>query len=328
MDPELVEKFVVLYLKSQNLKYKVKDRIYTITLDKTHEHWFGTKELVCTFDQAHTRRTKKITLLGPASAIVQTMLARYADKIVFTSLKLPKSKHLLLEVNERIVELQKKGAKYMISELDGVAHFALLEMTINTAHEKTTKLLPLFSFAGQVLIAHEIEKTDLEYTPLEISYKKPLQEIMAHLPTLLNDTLNQFEIKHENDMKELMRILTEHSENQYCEIQKKEDEILQKIDELKDKSLTVASFDTRHEIDLKIKELRKKHAALLEKNQVVRNQIKVDFDKEIAALQKRELSVTTRLAVFAKIITPYFEIKWSDNETHYYLPLLQTFLRK
>ena len=144
---------------------------------------------------------------------------------------------------------------------------------------------------------------------------------------IMQESLAHAEQKHEQDMKELMRILTEHSENQYRELQKKEDEILNKIEELKEKSVKAASFDTRHDLDLKVKELRKKHSKQIENNQETRIQIKQDFDKEISSLKKRELNAATRVVAYATIKAPYFKIQWSDKELDYYLPLLGHFVK-
>ncbi len=326
MDPEHLEKFVVLYLKSHNLKYKIKNRIYTISLDKAHERWFGSKELTCTFDQS-LARTKKIILLGAGNSIVQTMLAAYTDKVVFTSLTLPKDKQFLLDVNDKLSEHPKKGIKYMITEEFGTMEYVLFEVAISTAHEKNTSLNPLLLFQDHVLSAPGVEKTSLLDEPRDINYHEQLQKMVAELPMIMQESLAHAEQKHEQDMKELMRILTEHSENQYRELQKKEDEILNKIEELKEKSVKAASFDTRHDLDLKVKELRKKHSKQIENNQEARTQIKQDFDKEISSLKKRELNTTTRVVAYATIKAPYFKVQWSDKEADYYLPLLGHFVK-
>lgn len=161
MNPQQLETFFVLYLQEKKIEYKIKDRIYTVKLDKTHQKWFSLKELVCTFDQ-NLARQKKCILLGIGTAIFDTMLTQYTNTSVVGHFKIKKNKKDLLDVNERLAELNKPGIKYTITEDETTAEYFLFQTTIQSAKEKKTVITPLIILEKSIGVAQELSTQLLE----------------------------------------------------------------------------------------------------------------------------------------------------------------------
>ena len=329
MNPEQLEQFFVTYLNEHHLQYKVKERIYTVTLDKTHQKWYNLKELTCTFDP-NIARQKKCLLLGVGNVILDSMLTQYTNKIAISHLKIKKDKKNLLEVNDKLLELNKPGIKYTISEQEGIGYYALCQTTINSAKEKKTLITPILLLNNTITLATNIESNQfnqLEIINKDIQIGSEINTILKQLPQTLHSEIEIAQKNHEQELKEYESIRTEHSEDQYKDLQKKEDEILAKIEETKEKSITASSFNMRNELELKIKELRKKHTSLLEKHKELREQIKQEFDKQLSELKHQELTLQTKIVAYAQIELSYFLIEYKDKGAFYYIPAIKEFVR-
>ena len=316
MDPDIAEKFFRSYLNEQGLKFTVKGRVYTVKLDRTHKKWYDTEVLTCTFD-TKVAKEKKIELLGVGNMIFDSMIAQYVDDVLVANLRI-KGDHEegLMEVNERLHELDKGKAVYRIDEEQRVGHFILFEVAIKTAHNKRRISVPLILLGDAVIPAEGFERNDFEMVEEDVRAGDVIEDGLAKLPYLLKGDLDDAEKEHHKDMEELIRIQTTHCEDQYTELQKKENMLLHKMEEERQKTISASSFAAKNKANDRIKELKRKHTELVEKN------------KQIEDLRMRELSVDAKVLSIAKIEFPVYVVGFEDNESYYYVPAVKRFQKR
>ena len=326
MDPQKIEEFVLTYCDEHKLKYTEKNRIYTIILNAAHKKWFNTKELVVTFDP-NIPKNKKIQLIEITSPILHTLTANYVTRIPFTSLTYPKTKDQLLDANEKLLDLPKKGLKHLLEEEQQIAHYFCLELTYQTSEGTKTKLISILNVNGN---CHNIKEIELEKTKKNskpLKFHETLTKTIEKLPLTIKSELDTIEEKHSQKLHELSEIREDNSDEKYKELQKKEDNLLFKMEELKDKSVRASSFDVRRNCEEKIRELKKKHQELIEKNKITREEIKAEFDKEKTQTTRREVRVDIHIQAIAAIDMPVIISTFEDKEKYMYIPIIKEFVK-
>ncbi len=332
MDSEKIEQFVLTYCTEHKLKYSQKNRIYTITLNAAHQKWFGEKELNITFDQ-NLPKSKKIHLIDATSSILHTLTANYITRTTVTSLIFPKTKHQLLDANEKLLELPKKGIKYHLEVVSTTAQYLFTELTVIGSNGAKTTLIPILHIQKSNLLQTNIttcaKNIDLDHTIQgkdTINCQTQINEIILNIPTSCKKELDVIEEQHQEKVTELASITQDNSIDKYTELQQKEDAIINKIEELKEKSVRASNFDTRRNCDDKIRELKKKHQELVEKNKTIRESIKKEFDKEQTEITKRDLIGEMVIQAYATIEMPMIIANFEDNDQWVYLPILNQFI--
>lgn len=324
-----MEKFFVSYIKENNLDYKIKDRVYTVKLDKLHKKLYSTEddELKCTFD-ANIAKKRGAELIGLGTFIFDSMISKYSGEINISNLEVPFDDNDILDVNDKIKDLN-KTCRYMIDEKDEVTNFIAFETTINTANNKQT-------ISNQILITKEIvvEAKDFENNQFKSIKEdlsiddKSIDKGLKFIEKIHKSEINKYEKEHYKDMEELKRIQTTHAEDQYKELQEEEDQALNKIEEAKSNAISASSFDTKDKWNTKAKQLKQKHEKLVEANKKKREKIKQDFDKQISELECRELNVNVKITSYANVKMHFFKVNFDDGDVFYYFPTLKQFFKK
>jgi hypothetical protein len=323
VNPELVEQFFKGYLDENKLKYSMKSNVYRVELDKTHQKWYNLQNLKCTFDPLSAKK-EFIELIQPGNFIFDSMVSRYGDEVVVSNLKIYEDKQDLIKVNEKLEDLGKKGIKYNISEEQDVGSYILFEVTVNTANHTQRFSLPLLVMGKKTISAENFAAAN--FVLVEDKFKvEGVEQALGQITKLIGTDLKKAEKEHNKDMKELIEIQRQHAENQYYELQKEEDKILNKVDELENKAVEVSSFSTKDKLIHQAKSLKKKHKKLAEKNKTKRKEIESLFDKQIEELKTRELNVEAKVLALAKLDFPYFSVKFDDAEEFHYFSFLEKF---
>ncbi len=332
MDSEKIEQFVLTYCTEHKLKYTQKNRIYTITLNAAHQKWFGEKELQITFDP-NIPKSKKIHLIDATSQILHTLTANYITRTPATSLIYPKTKQQLLDANEKLLELPKKGIKYHLEEKFATAHYIFGELTIIGSNGPKTTLIPILHIQKSEALQNSItscaKTLDFAHTTQgknKVDCSEIIQNLITSLPKSCQAELATIEEEHQEKVTELSTITQDNSADKYQELQQKEDAILNKIEELKEKSVRASNFDTRRNLDDKIRDLKKKHQELVEKNQAIREKIKQEFDKEKKEITSRDLKGELTVQAYAQIDIPIIIANFEDQSQWVYLPIIHKFI--
>ncbi len=326
MNSEKIAQFVLMYCNEHKLKYTKKDRIYTIKLNSAHQKWFETKELNITFDP-NMPKSKKIQFIDSTSKILQVLTANYITRVPFTSLTYSKKKHQLLDANERVLDLPKKGITCVFEEKQITAYYFLLELTYQTSQGTKSKLIEVLNTANQVTIVDEIELEEAKKNNKPVTYNNVLRITLEHLPKILQNDLESIEEEHLEKVGELATITQDNSEEKYKELQIKEDTLLFKMEELKEKSIRASSFDTRRNLDDKIRDLKKKHQELVEKNKITREEIRSEFEKEKTQFTKRETKIEVEVQSVCELDMPIIQANFQDGDIYYYVPIIGKFIK-
>ncbi|GEM_PF-5221507 len=326
MDQELYERFFLLYLKEYNLKYKVKDRIYTVEFDSLHQRKFGLKMFVCTFD-INMAQKKKVECLGVGHFMFDLMIAQCIDGPVYSHLQVPSQKADLLDVNEKISEI-KKGVSFRIEEGSEEMNYALFEVVLESANSRKTIILPLLQAKSFTTTAEDFERCEVVQLKEKIEIESSLKQGAKEIPSQISQELKEMEKKHEDEMKDLLSIQTKHSEDKYTELKKEEDNLRYKMEEAKSKAVEATTFAAKDKWMHKIKELKRKLDEVVEKNRKGRGEIKETFNQQMTHLKRRDFSVQAQVIAFAKVMMSYFKVKFNDNSTYYYLPALKKFVEE
>lgn len=326
VNPELFEQFFKGYLEENKLKYSVKNNVYIVKLDKTHQKWYNLPNLKCTFDPLLAKKGF-VELIQPGNFIFDSMVSRYGDEVVVSNLKIYGDKQDLIKVNEKLEDLGKKGVRYNISEEQGVGSYILFEVTVNTANHTQRFSLPLLVMGKKTIYAENFAAAN--FVLVKDKFKvEGIEQALGQITKLIGTDLKKAENEHNKDMKELNEIQRQHAEDQYYELKKGENKIINKIDESENKAVKASSFSTRNRLIHQAKSLKKKHKKLVEKNKNKREEIKSLFDKQIEELKTRELNVEAKVLALAKLDFPYFSVKFDDGEDFYYLSFLEKFENK
>ena len=325
MNPERSELYVQLYFEEHKLEYKVKNKIYSIKLDKTHQKWYNRSNLVCTFDPIIAAK-EKIEHLQPGNFIFDSMVARYADITTIGSFNIPANKRDLLDVNEKLSELH-KTCRYTIEEIKAKGHFVLPEVIITTANHKYRWVIPQLILNNNVISAESLMKATFLKSQTPINFDEKITPLFTtFLQKELQKDLTLAEKEHEQDMNDLVEIQRGHAENQYAELKQQEEKINTKIREIQDKSMNASSFSLRDKYNYEIKLLKKKGEELIEKNKEKRQEIKELFDHQMKELQSRELQSDVKIHALALIEMQVFTVSFTDGDVYWYLPSLQQFI--
>ena len=311
------ERFLIAYLKEYNLEYKVKNGVYKIEFDKQHQKWYDIKTLMCTF--IPNKATDKILLLEPGKYIFESMVSRNSD-FVIAKLKLPKNNDDLMELNEK---LPKTGVT--IDEKKDMASFVMFDVNISTANQKKKIVTQYLIIKNKALQINGFEEGNFEATN-EKNIVKNLEPALNQIKIDFVKEFDEADKIHEKDMKELINIQTQHSEDLYNELQNKENVILNKIQEARDNALLASQFSTKDKWNYKVKELKRKHTELIKKNLTKRETIKKEFDIQINQLERRDLNVEATLIAYAEVDLEYFSINYNDGKKEIYIPCLKRFL--
>ncbi len=332
MDPELITIFFETYLKEKKLEYTLKNRIYTIKLDKQHQRLYATPQLICTIDPNISQK-KNTSLVGKGTFLFESMVAPYTQEHVFTSLNIKTQKSDLLDVNNRLALTGKPAAmRYKIEELKEHATYLLYEATIQTAEEKTRHILPILIGSQWHIAAQGFEKANFELNTsknrTESNLSQSIKEGIKILPSILKKEITQAEQKHYNSFEKLQDIQTQNSEDLYKDLQRKELDLLNKIDEAKRKSIEASSFSVKRTWEDKARDLKKKLTELIEKNQQKRGKIKLEFGQQKTELEIRELALSVDVLAAATVEMTLFEVTFADGDVFYYVPAIHRFAKK
>jgi len=322
MDPESFEQFFIGYLEENRLDYSLKGGVYTVKLDKKHKKMYELDK--CTFDPLLAKNS--IQLLQPGNFVFDNIVTAYKE-LVISNLKIIKKNSNLMELNERLGELKKLGVPYKITEKQGVGEYIFFEINVKTANRKRIFLLPLLIFDDKVFSADKF--VNAEFRLVKEGFKvKSVKEALLQINRFIGKDLAKAEKEQNKDMGELLEIQRQHAEEQYKELKLQEDKILNRVEELNEKSLNASSFLSRDKYIHQAKSLKKKHLVLVKKNSEKREEIKKLFDKQIEELQTRELNVEANILALAKLDFPYFLIEFTDGDQFYYFGFLEKFEKK
>ncbi|MCB9362917.1 hypothetical protein H6504_05760 [Candidatus Woesearchaeota archaeon] len=325
MDSELAQRFFESYLDDNKLKYKVKDSIYVVKLDRDHKRWWDMAELKCTFDQ-RTAKEKNIQLMGVGSFIFDSMVSKYTSGLNLSNLSLPEHKQDLIELNDRLDELSKGSTSYMIEPVIGFGFYTMFEVVISGASQTDRFNVPLLFAQDQVFSAFGLERNKFEAVDMPLKdIDKDIEKAVEHLPIHLKAQLDEKEKEHDKAMNGLIRIQDEHVQSQYDELKQSEDNLQFKIDDAKNQVLDASSFSLKDKWNRKVKELERKLKLLVDKNNEKRRKIKDEFDAQQTTLDRRELSIDAKLLAYAKLEFPLFTVKYEDSDNYYYIPALRKF---
>ncbi|MBI2572845.1 hypothetical protein HYV86_03220 [Candidatus Woesearchaeota archaeon] len=328
MDPELISIFFETYLKEKKLEYNLKNRVYTIKLDKQHQRLYATPTLICTLDQNISQK-KNISLVAKGTFLFESMVVQYAQTHAFTSITIPSKKQDLLDANNHLPDTGKPASmKYKMEDLQENATYILYEVTIKTAQEKNRIILPLLIGPHWHLRAEGFEKAEMSVSKKELSLRAALEKSIQLLPKILEKELAQAQEKHYESFENLKDIQTQHSEDLYKDLQRKEQDLMNKIDDAKRKSVEASSFTTKKTWEDKARDLKKKLAELIEKNKEKREQIKEEFGQQKTQLDLRELAVNVQVLAAASVDIVTYQVSFADGNIFYYIPALQKFVKK
>jgi hypothetical protein len=326
MDLEQLETFFKLYLDEAGLKYKLKERIYRIILDKEHKKLFGSTTLAVTFD-APTAKKIGVQLIGIGTFIFDALVVKYTQGMVAGNVEVPHNKRAILDVDERLPDLKREGQDYNIEESTADAIYVLFEIRISTAKRKMRRVVPILQTKEGCYDGTGFEKANMKLIKKEFKPKAEIEKAITCVPALLGAELTDAEKEHDTDMKELLAIQEAHCQEKYKEIQLEEDKVKSKILEMEDKAVSANSFDSQANYSHKVKTLKTKLEKLVKKNEKKRETIKQDSDRERLAVKQRELSVTADILSVVKVDNlQTFIVKYKDA-SFTYIPILGRFLQ-
>ncbi len=327
MDPETLERFFVTYLKENDLDFTLKNRIYTIKFDKVHKKWFDKEKYACTFDPKIAKENG-VPLIGVGTFLFDSMVARYVDKVMVSNLRLPSHEEDIMEVNERLGDLKKEVALKIIEPRQEKGVFILFELLLQTAQRKQRMNVPVLVMEKMVIQAQGFECNAFEAVSEDVRIVDEVDKGVAALPTLLGETLEKALKEHEVRTEEQTDMQMQHNEDLYKELQKKETELLYKIEDMRQKMLSASSFATKNMCNLKMRELQRKLEELVIKNKEKRATIQEVFKTEMKDIEKRDVHISAKVLCYAKVEFPLFEVSFQDGETYSYLPCLKKFFKK
>ena len=328
MDAEILEKFFINYLEHSNLEYVIKNRIFTVKLDKMHKKLYSQEDdLVCTFDM-NVSKKKKVLLLGLGNFIVDSIIGKYSNDVVISSVNIPKSDDDILGVNEKLPNL-KNRSKYLITEISEDCVYILFETNIKSAHDNSNISNNVLITKNGTFDAKNIFNSSFEDSTREVIInEKIINSGIKFVQDINSECLDTFEYVHYEDMKELKTIQEDHANNQYKELVLLEDNLRFKIKEARSKSVGASNFDVKAKWNDNVKKLKVKYEKLLLTNKNKRDKIKKLFDKQMIDLEKRELDVCVKVKIYADISMRYFHIGFEDGKEYYYFPFLKNFIEK
>jgi hypothetical protein len=321
VDPELIEQFFKLYLDENKIDYALNKEIYTVKRKTKQKHFELNK---FTFNPRAV--TKTIQLIQPGNSILDSAVSKYGS-LTISNLKITHKKNDILELNEKLFELNKQNVSYKIEECTGHGQYILFELIVNTVKHRKILSIPLLIFNNQKILAEQF--VNANFTLIKKSFEiKKIKQALAQITNFSTPKLEKAEKEHKKDMEELLEIQFKHAENQYAELKKQEDKLLNKINDLHENSLSAASFSLKNKYSHQKKSLKKKHELLIKKNKTKRNNIKKLFDKQMEELKTKKLNVESNIIALAKVEFNYFLIKFADKEEFYYFSFLKKFEKK
>ena len=326
MDLELAEEFFVDYLKKKKLDYEKKDRIYVVKLDRVHKRWYDTEFLRCTFDNK-VAKEKNVALLGVGNIIFDSMLTQYLDHKYFSNLRIKKDTNALMDVNERLHELDKDSVSYKIDTKDINAVYFFFNIVVKSAKQKQSFQVPLFFINGKFISGQGFEHASVEDRKEPLKVGSEISLAIDEIPNQIQKELDEIQKEHEKEMKELNNIKMEYSDQKYIEIQKKEKKMKKKIEDLRERSLNARNFATRKKYVDQIKTQERKLKEFQDANKDKKAEIKEEFGEQSKDIDKRDIFVEADLIAYARVDMQIFTINFEDGDSYYYIPAVKRFIK-
>lgn len=319
------ELFLKLYLEEHKLRYKLKNEIYTIRLDTVHKKWFNSNELKLTFNPKV--KDKKIILVANGSSLINTLLMQHLDMVPISSLKIKEDKEGLIELNERLSEINKFNALYQIDEKRSICVFSYFEVIVNTAKKKEIFKKPLLEIEDKIIDATGIESSTFLDRDSKLDPRKRHIKLLDELSKILKPELDKLWVSHSKDMEELIEIQYAYNDQSFNELEKKETFFYERIKNLESDKVSATTFDRQANLANDIKSLKNRYKKLIEENKVKRLKITKESEVQIEALKNRELNIEVNILAYAEIDMSYYEIKYENNEVYLFIPCLHKFVK-
>ncbi|MBT3407878.1 hypothetical protein HOC99_02020 [Candidatus Woesearchaeota archaeon] len=319
MDLDIIEKFFLMYLKENKIEYEFKNKIYTVKFKKEDKQIYGT-EIKCTFDKK-TSEDNKINLIENGNFLLDNMIEKYNEKLFFSNLIVENQKEFIDDLDNKRNEIGKQNLSFSTEEKTEEFEYYLYEILLNSTsgREKIVKSLiynkNICVDADGIEISHLKENKEV----LEIKFQ---EEAGDELNNIIKNKITLFEKKHFEKINELSKIIVEHSEERYKELQQKEDKIRKDINKLREEIIRASTFNKKQTLTDKQKQLHKKLENLINKNKTKKAQLKKEHDFEQLALKSRDYSIHAKIIGVAKIKMPIFYTKYSDKSKYVYFPAL------
>ncbi|MFQ5474969.1 MAG: hypothetical protein ACE5DM_03985 [Candidatus Nanoarchaeia archaeon] len=323
MDPEQLERLFILYLKAHKINYEVKDRVFTVKFNKKDAELYGDK-LIGTFDTGVSQR-KKVVLLGNGHFVFDSIVSKSLASPLFANLTIPTDDDALIEVNERLHDVQNEGTQYYINELILTGLYGVFEVSLDSAAENRRIVRSLLVTDKFQTSAEKLENN--EFKSKRGEFEVDYNPFMKKLSEVLKKDLAEAEKEHDKKVAELVEIANAHAEAQYWEIQKEENIMRSKIDSTKDDAIRAATFDQKDKLNTKAKRLAQKLQKLIDKNEKRREPIKKSHDAEVAAIKKRKFGVEAKVLCLAQLEFQTFNVHFSDESDYYYIPAMKKFVK-
>lgn len=319
------ELFFKLYLEEHKLKYKLKDDIYTVKLDSTHQKWFNSKELKLTFNPKI--KSDNLHLLNEGHSFINTMAMQHLDEVPIASLKIKDNKDGLKELNERLTEVNDLNAIYQIDEKQETCVFTYFEIMVNTAKNKFRFKIPLIEIQNEIIDATGIEESEFINSEILPSPEKKYMKLFNELTNIMKPKLDKFWKQHEEEIHELSEIQFEYNDQLFAELKKKETIYLIKIQEKEMAEIGANTFSQKSRLKEEIRKLKKKHKDLVEANKSKRLKITLDSEVQMSALKKRDLNTQVDILAYAEINLNYYQINYENKDNYLFIPCLHKFVK-
>ena len=319
------ELFLKLYLAEHKLKYKFKNDIYTVKLDSTHQKWFNSKEVKLTFNPKI--KSENLHLLNEGHNFINTMAMQHLDDVPIASLEIIENKEGLVELNERLTEINELNSIYQIDEKQARCVFTFFEITVNTAKNKFRFKIPLIEIENQIIDASGIEEFEFKESKILPSPENRYMKLFDELTNIMKPKLDKFWEQHEEDMHELAEIQFEYNDQLFEELKKKESSYLNKIQDKEMAEVGANTFAQKSKFKEEIRKLKSKYKELVETNKSKRVKITNDSQVQMSSLKKRDLNTEVDILAYAEIDLNYYQINYENKDNHLFIPCLHKFVK-
>lgn len=282
---EKIERFFVLYLNKNKLKYTLADDIYKVKTDSKHKKWWGTEELVCTFNSSK----KGVMQMGMGNVVLDSMLTQFMDTHVKASLFQAEHPEFLEHLSPPIEPVR----------LDAV--FMYVDIAAKTAKQNINEKKKFLQVGTKIK-----EVKDVQLLHMSIKKDPVEQHILPKIEQMYSDKLSA---RHIQEKKELMEIQESHSDAQFKEVQAEERRLELQIEELKEQQISAPTFEVQDSIRLKISRIRQRLENIKESNESKRQDIKELFGEQKASIERRELKLKVIPRVILRLSLPAYKVK-------------------